>query len=147
MSQREFADLERGTTVNVGIIRGGTRTNVVPENAEIEIDVRVKTEQNVPTPFLPTFSMPFSEDSSTRTASDFFAKLRIRSFDASLPTSSSGVIRMVTERFKGNARRNFMAYNEISIPDFMSKTPGPVHISPLIWNGNLERVPSGQTVS
>ena len=41
----KFADLERGTTVNVGIIRGGTRTNVVPENAEIEIDVRVKTEQ------------------------------------------------------------------------------------------------------
>ncbi|MGC8515173.1 MAG: M20 family metallopeptidase [Thermoplasmata archaeon] len=41
----KFADSSKGTTVNVGIIRGGTRTNVVPENAEIEIDVRVKTEQ------------------------------------------------------------------------------------------------------
>ena len=40
-----FANLGKGTTVNVGVIRGGTRTNVVPENAEIEIDVRVKTEQ------------------------------------------------------------------------------------------------------
>ena len=40
-----FANLGKGTTINVGIIRGGTRTNVVPENAEIEIDVRVKTEQ------------------------------------------------------------------------------------------------------
>jgi glutamate carboxypeptidase len=41
----KFADPEQGTTVNVGIIRGGTRTNVVPEKAEIEIDVRVKTDR------------------------------------------------------------------------------------------------------
>jgi glutamate carboxypeptidase len=39
-----FADLNHGTTVNVGIIKGGSRTNVIPENAEIEIDVRVKTQ-------------------------------------------------------------------------------------------------------
>jgi glutamate carboxypeptidase len=32
-----------GTTVNVGLINGGTRSNVVPAEAEIEIDVRVKT--------------------------------------------------------------------------------------------------------
>ena len=40
----KFASVERGTTINVGIVKGGTRTNVVPETAEIEVDVRVKTE-------------------------------------------------------------------------------------------------------
>ncbi|MCL6454202.1 MAG: M20 family metallopeptidase [Alicyclobacillus sp.] len=32
-----------GTTVNVGVIRGGTRSNVVPELAEAEVDVRAVT--------------------------------------------------------------------------------------------------------
>ncbi|MGB7624967.1 MAG: M20 family metallopeptidase [Terriglobia bacterium] len=36
----------KGTTVNVGLINGGTRSNVVPAHAEIEIDVRVKTSQD-----------------------------------------------------------------------------------------------------
>jgi glutamate carboxypeptidase len=35
----------KGTSVNVGLIHGGTRSNVVPAQAEIEIDVRVKTAQ------------------------------------------------------------------------------------------------------
>lgn len=37
----ELTDLNRGTTINVGLIRGGTRTNVVPAEAHAEIDVRV----------------------------------------------------------------------------------------------------------
>ena len=36
-----FTDLKRGTTVNAGVIRGGTRSNVVASDAEAEIDVRV----------------------------------------------------------------------------------------------------------
>jgi glutamate carboxypeptidase len=36
-------DLKAGTTLNVGLIRGGTATNVVPEFAEAQIDVRVWT--------------------------------------------------------------------------------------------------------
>jgi glutamate carboxypeptidase len=32
---------ERGTTVGVGVIEGGTRTNVVPEHCRVRIDVRV----------------------------------------------------------------------------------------------------------
>ncbi len=36
-----FTELERGITVNPGVIGGGTRTNVVPESAWAEIDVRV----------------------------------------------------------------------------------------------------------
>lgn len=36
-----FTDLSRGLTVNPGIVRGGTRTNVVPDLAEVEVDVRV----------------------------------------------------------------------------------------------------------
>lgn len=34
---------ERGTTVNVGVVRGGTRRNVVAARAEAEVDVRVWT--------------------------------------------------------------------------------------------------------
>ncbi len=36
---------ERGTTVNVGVISGGTRTNVVAGHARAEVDVRVATEE------------------------------------------------------------------------------------------------------
>jgi len=35
-----FTDYEQGTTVNVGVINGGIRPNVVPDNAKAEIDVR-----------------------------------------------------------------------------------------------------------
>jgi glutamate carboxypeptidase len=38
---RAFTELERGLTVNAGVIRGGTRTNVVAAEAEAEIDVRI----------------------------------------------------------------------------------------------------------
>ena len=37
-----FTDLKRGVTVNVGVIRGGTRTNVVAGEAVAEVDVRVQ---------------------------------------------------------------------------------------------------------
>jgi glutamate carboxypeptidase len=36
-------DRERGTSVNVGIVSGGTRQNVVPAHAEARIDVRAVT--------------------------------------------------------------------------------------------------------
>jgi glutamate carboxypeptidase len=36
-------DLKRGVTVNVGVVRGGTRPNVIPEDAYAEVDVRVPT--------------------------------------------------------------------------------------------------------
>jgi glutamate carboxypeptidase len=38
-----LTDLGRGITVNVGVIRGGIRSNVVPDHAEAEIDFRVRT--------------------------------------------------------------------------------------------------------
>ena len=34
-------DLKRGVTVNVGVVRGGTRPNVTPEEAFAEVDLRV----------------------------------------------------------------------------------------------------------
>lgn len=43
MRVRGLMDLRRGTTVTVGVIRGGTRPNVVPEYAEMVVDVRVAT--------------------------------------------------------------------------------------------------------
>ena len=36
-------DLKRGITVNVGVVRGGTRPNVTPEEAYAEVDLRVPT--------------------------------------------------------------------------------------------------------
>ena len=39
-----MTDYEGGVTVNVGVVRGGTLLNVVPSDAEIEIDVRVPNE-------------------------------------------------------------------------------------------------------
>lgn len=41
----DLTDLDRGTTLNPGIIRGGTRTNVVPDLAEAEIDLRVTSRK------------------------------------------------------------------------------------------------------
>lgn len=38
-----LTDLEEGTTVNVGIVAAGTRSNVVAERAELKVDLRVKT--------------------------------------------------------------------------------------------------------
>ena len=39
----KFTDLRRGLSVNVGVIHGGTRTNVVPAYASAEVDVRIKS--------------------------------------------------------------------------------------------------------
>lgn len=38
-----MTDYERGITVNVGVVSGGTRPNVVPEHAAAELDIRVNT--------------------------------------------------------------------------------------------------------
>jgi glutamate carboxypeptidase len=38
-------DPKSGCSVNVGVIRGGVRPNVVPDHAEIEIDVRYQTQE------------------------------------------------------------------------------------------------------
>ncbi|HEV3468588.1 MAG TPA: M20 family metallopeptidase [Pyrinomonadaceae bacterium] len=40
-----LAEPSRGTTVNVGVVHGGTRANVVAEQASAEIDVRFATEE------------------------------------------------------------------------------------------------------
>ncbi len=40
-----MTDYNRGLTVNVGIINGGTRSNVVPDRATIQVDVRVPNPQ------------------------------------------------------------------------------------------------------
>jgi glutamate carboxypeptidase len=40
-----LTDLERGTTLNVGTIRGGTRRNVVAAEAVAEVDLRVATAE------------------------------------------------------------------------------------------------------
>jgi glutamate carboxypeptidase len=39
----KWNDLKRGLSINPGVIRGGTRTNVIAAEAVIEIDVRIKS--------------------------------------------------------------------------------------------------------
>jgi glutamate carboxypeptidase len=36
-----FTDLKKGLTVNVGVVKGGSRTNVVPAEASAQVDVRI----------------------------------------------------------------------------------------------------------
>jgi glutamate carboxypeptidase len=43
-----WTDLERGTTVNVGVIGGGTKSNVIPAEAWAEVDVRVAKRADGP---------------------------------------------------------------------------------------------------
>jgi glutamate carboxypeptidase len=40
---QEMTEASRGTTVTVGVIEGGTRSNVVPAEAGVEVDVRIKS--------------------------------------------------------------------------------------------------------
>lgn len=37
----EFTDLTKGLTVNPGVIQGGTRSNVIAEEASVEVDIRI----------------------------------------------------------------------------------------------------------
>jgi glutamate carboxypeptidase len=43
----KLVDLERGITVNPGVISGGTRTNVVASEARVELDVRTRTQADM----------------------------------------------------------------------------------------------------
>ncbi len=45
LALHDLTDLQTGTTVNVGVIKGGTRSNVVAESAYAKVDLRVPTKQ------------------------------------------------------------------------------------------------------
>jgi glutamate carboxypeptidase len=45
LAAQRLTDYNVGTTVNVGVIGGGTRSNIVPEEAHAHIDMRVKTAE------------------------------------------------------------------------------------------------------
>ena len=44
LALQALTDYPRGTTVSTGIVRGGTRSNVVPDECTVEVDFRVETE-------------------------------------------------------------------------------------------------------
>jgi glutamate carboxypeptidase len=43
-----FTNLQRGITVNPGVVVGGTRTNVVADSARVEVDVRIGRASDAP---------------------------------------------------------------------------------------------------
>lgn len=43
LALQRLTDYDKGTTVNVGVVGGGTRSNVVPDECRIEVDLRVMT--------------------------------------------------------------------------------------------------------
>ena len=45
MALQALTDYKRGTTVNVGVVQGGTRNNVVPDECEIDVDLRVVSQE------------------------------------------------------------------------------------------------------
>ena len=45
LAVQKLTDYERGTTVNVGVIGGGSRPNVVPDEARVRVDMRVMTPE------------------------------------------------------------------------------------------------------
>lgn len=45
LALQKMTDYKRGTTVNVGVVGGGTRSNVVPEECRAEVDIRVVTPE------------------------------------------------------------------------------------------------------
>src|SRR5262249_34999827 len=44
----KLVDMKRGITMNVGLVSGGTRTNVVPEQATASLDARVVRMKDAP---------------------------------------------------------------------------------------------------
>lgn len=42
---QKMTDLVRGTTVTVGVVQGGTRSNVVPAEAAVDVDVRINSTE------------------------------------------------------------------------------------------------------
>ncbi|MFH5187400.1 M20 family metallopeptidase [Paenibacillus sp. TAB 01] len=60
-----LTDLEAGSTVNVGVIKGGTAANVVAEEAEAEIDLRIQNEAEAKRMFeLMLGAAPLQKDTS-----------------------------------------------------------------------------------
>jgi glutamate carboxypeptidase len=43
LALQNLTDYQRGTTLNVGVVSGGTRSNVVPDEARARVDMRVMT--------------------------------------------------------------------------------------------------------
>lgn len=80
----KFSNLKQGISVNPGVIRGGTRTNVVAAEAVVEIDVRIK---------------------SARQAAGLDRKMRsLRAFDKHCKLSvEGGINRLPMERTPGVA--------------------------------------------
>ncbi len=102
-----LADLPSGTSVNVGVARGGTRANIIADEADMDVDVRFLTEKEAVrieqafqslTPVHPGItltvtggrSMPPMEDTSENRSLLEVAKQAAEALDYPLQTCSAG---------------------------------------------------------
>lgn len=95
----QMADAEVGTTVNVGVVRGGTRSNVVAARAEAEVDVRFWTREEA------------------ERVDRMVRELRAEDPDCAL-TVQGGINRPALERTAGSGRLFEMARQEASALGF-----------------------------
>lgn len=62
-----MTDYKRGTTVNVGVVGGGTRSNVVPDECRAEVDIRVVTPEDAEATCQAILSLPAVNPKATVT--------------------------------------------------------------------------------
>jgi len=65
MALQKLTHYKNGTTVNVGVIKGGTRSNVVPDECSVEVDIRVLTPTEADSTYTAITSLkPFNPKAS-----------------------------------------------------------------------------------
>jgi len=65
LALNELTDREKGTSVNVGVVQGGTAVNVVPEHASIKVEFRMwnaSEQQRIRNALSELLSHPFNPD-------------------------------------------------------------------------------------
>ncbi|KIN15828.1 MULTISPECIES: M20 family metallopeptidase [unclassified Halomonas] len=129
-----LADPGLGTTVNVGMVRGGGPLNVVPEEAELGIDVRVTTLEEAgrlynaiyqSTPFHPSVMLTVSGDMTRPPMERTHATARL--FELAQHAAGAFGIELTEASVGGGSDGNFAAAKGIPTLDGLGATGAAPH--------------------